>query len=83
MESCYGDRMSAMSPPNPRTASIPVTTMEEIALLEPRERDELVASLMEAEKELVDGRGEIYDAQEAKARFLVGFKRRKSTSAKS
>lgn len=44
-----------------RTTMVPVTTMEELPLLDADEREELIASLQEAEARIVDGEGIDYD----------------------
>jgi hypothetical protein len=51
-----------------RTTLIPVTTMEEVPVLS-------AASLAEAEREIAEGRGALYDADET----MRGFKGRKTS----
>jgi hypothetical protein len=40
-----------------KTTFVPVTTMEEVPVLSDAERDELIASLKQAEQDIADGKG--------------------------
>ncbi|MBV8568576.1 MAG: hypothetical protein JO366_13900 [Methylobacteriaceae bacterium] len=50
-----------------RTTTVPVTTMEEMPVLTPDERAELLRSLEEAEASIKAGEGVEYDPEELKA----------------
>ena len=60
-----------------RTTLVAVTTMEEIPVLSAEEHAELVASLRDAEGEIVEGRGAPYDSDEMRRRLVRGFEGRK------
>jgi hypothetical protein len=47
--------------------------------LPPRQRAELAASLAEAEREIAEGRGALYDTDETRQHFMRGFKGRKTS----
>jgi len=53
-----------------RTRMVPVTTMEEIALLDDEERAEFLAALKQAEERLKAGEFIEYDPETFKARLL-------------
>lgn len=56
-----------------RTNLLPLTTMEEIPVLTADERAELIASLVEAEREIAEGRGAPYDTEEMRRHFQRGL----------
>ena len=62
-----------------RATLIPVTTMEEVPVLSTRQRAELAASLAEAQREIAEGRGALYDTDETRQYFMRGFKGRKTS----
>jgi hypothetical protein len=72
----YGSNMSKVADKPKDTTLVAVTTMEEVPVLSAEERAELVASLRDAEKEVVEGRGAVYDSDEMRRRFARGFKSR-------
>jgi hypothetical protein len=53
-----------------RTTSIPVTTMEEISVPSPKERERLLRSLREAEGRVKAGKGVDYDPKAFKQRLM-------------
>lgn len=53
-----------------RTTMVPVTTLEEVPVLDEDERAELLASLKEAEAEIKAGRGIEYDRKTFRERLL-------------
>jgi hypothetical protein len=57
-----------------RTTSIPVTTMEEVAVPSPEEREQLLRSLREAEARMKAGRGNDYDSKNFKQRLMRIFR---------
>jgi hypothetical protein len=48
-------------------------------VLPPRQRAELAASLAEAEREIAEGRGALYDTDETRQHFMRGFKGRNTS----
>ncbi len=56
--------------PEPETIFVPVVTMEEVPILSEEERDELLASLKEAEADFAAGRAELFDRESFMARFM-------------
>lgn len=71
--------MTKVSEKPQRTTLIPVTTMEEVAVLSSDGRAELVASLVEAERDIAEGYGALYDTEEMRRHFLRGFAGRKAS----
>lgn len=57
-----------------RTTMVPVTTMEELPVLDERERAELLKALTAAEADIAAGRYTEHDPKKLKAR-LVGIQR--------
>ena len=53
-----------------RTTLVPVTTLEEVPILDERERAELLASLREAEAEAKAGKSFDYDPKTFKERLI-------------
>jgi hypothetical protein len=53
-----------------RTTVVPVTTLEEVPVLEDDERAELLASLKEAEADIKAGKGIDYDPKTFRERLL-------------
>jgi len=53
-----------------RTTVVPVTTMEEIPILSDDEREELLASLKQAEQRVKGGKGIDYDPKNFKQRLI-------------
>ena len=53
-----------------RTTTVPVTTMEEIPVLSPKERQRLLHSLKQAEARMKAGKGIDYDPKTFKDRLL-------------
>ncbi len=53
-----------------RTTMVPVTTMEEIPVLSPKERERLLQSLKQAEARIKAGKGVDYDSKTFKDRLL-------------
>jgi glutathionyl-hydroquinone reductase len=53
-----------------RTTTVPVTTMEEIPLLDERERAELIRALQEAEARAAAGEAVDYDPKKFKQRLI-------------
>jgi hypothetical protein len=62
-----------------RTITVPVTTMEEVPVLSPKERAALIASLEQAEARASGGKAEDLDPQVFNAR-LVGIHRKAKRS---
>ena len=60
-----------------RTTMVPVTTMEEIPILNDEERDTLRASLKEAESQIKAGRAVEYNSKKFKSRFMSVYRRAK------
>jgi hypothetical protein len=60
-----------------RTTMVPVTTMEEIPVLEETERAELLASLEQAEAEIKAGKAIEHDPKTFKDRLLGIYRRTK------
>ena len=60
-----------------RTTMVPVTTMEEIPVLDDGERAELLASLKQAEAEIKAGKAIDYDPKTFKDRLLGIYRRNK------
>ena len=60
-----------------RTTTVPVTTMEEIPVLDDRERAELLASLEQAEAEIKAGKAIDYEPKTFKDRLLGIYRRTK------
>ena len=60
-----------------RTTMVPVTTMEEIPVLDDAERAELLASLEKAEAEIEAGKAIEYDPKSSKDRLLGIYRRAK------
>ena len=52
---------TSAKPNSPKTIMVPVTTMEEMPVISYAERDELIASLKEAEAEIAAGNFTIYN----------------------
>jgi hypothetical protein len=52
---------TSAKPNSPKTIMVPVTTMEEMPVISDAERDELIASLKEAEAEIAAGNFTIYN----------------------
>ena len=75
--------MTKVSDARQRTTLIPVTTMEEVPVLSADERAELVASLVEAEREIAEGRGAPYNRDEMRQHFLRGLEGRKGSPSSS
>ncbi len=73
--------MTTATDKKPRTTLIPVTTMEEVAVLSAEQHAELVTSLADAEREIAEGRGAPYDSNETREHFLRGLEGRKTSSA--
>ena len=53
-----------------RTTTVPVTTMEEIPILSPKERERLLRTLKQAEGRIKAGKGIDYDPTSFKRRLL-------------
>ena len=53
-----------------RTTVVPVTTLEDVPLLDDDEREEMLASLKEAEADIKAGKGIDYDPKAFRARLL-------------
>lgn len=66
---CYIDCMATRMRPDRRTTTVPVTTMEEVPVLDDRERNELVASLRRAEAEIEDGKGVDHEPERFRSRL--------------
>lgn len=58
----------------PRTTMVPVTTMEDVPVLSPSERAELVASLEAAQSRVDAGEGVEHDAKSFKDRLMGIFR---------
>lgn len=56
--------------PRTQTVMVPVTTMEEFAVLSAAEREALLKSLTDAEAEIISGGRKPYDRDELRERFL-------------
>jgi hypothetical protein len=59
------------------TTMVPVTTMEELAVLSDEERSELLAALKEAEAQVRSGGYTDYDPESLKKRLLDIYRNRK------
>ncbi len=57
-----------------RTAMMPVTTLEEVPLLDDEERAEMLASLKEAEARIAAGEGVEYDPATFKDHLIAIYK---------
>ena len=67
--------MSKISPKKIRpTAIVPVTTLEEVPVLDERERAKMLASLHEAEARVAAGEFETYDPANFKDRLIAIYK---------
>jgi hypothetical protein len=78
--SCYNVSMSNILDNRQPTTLIPVTTMEEVAVLSADQRTALLASLADAEREITEGRGALYDSEELRRHFMQGFESRKTSA---
>jgi hypothetical protein len=69
---CYIVAMTKVTAKEPvrRTTTVPVTTMEEIPVLDERERAELIRGLQEAEARVAAGEAVDYDAKAFKQHLL-------------
>ena len=65
---------AAMSQKRRRTTSVPVTTMEEIPVLDEQEREELIRALQEAERRAERGEAVDYDPQDFKRRLIEKYR---------
>ena len=65
--------MMKKSAPNARheTMVVPVVTMEEVAVLNERERADLIASLKQADAEVAAGKAKPFNREAFKKRFLA------------
>jgi hypothetical protein len=57
--------------PELETTFVPVVTMEEVPVLSDEEREELIASLKEAEADIAAGRATTFDRESFRARFMA------------
>jgi hypothetical protein len=67
---CYNARMVTQTKSKRRTTMVPVTTMEEIPVLDDKERAELVRSLDQAQREVKAGKATKYEPKRLKDRLL-------------
>ena len=78
--SCYIALMATKSAPRPkprRTTMVPVTTMEELPVLDEKERAELLASLKDAEGQIKSGRYTVYEPKAFKERLVRIYRGKK------
>jgi hypothetical protein len=61
---------------------VPVTTMEEISVLTPAERENLRASLDAAESDIASGKGAPYDREEVRSHFERALAGKRASVAK-
>jgi len=77
---CYDALMTTKSAPKQkprRTTMVPVTTMEELPILDEKERVELLASLKEAEGQIKSGRYTDYEPKAFKDRLVRIYRGKK------
>jgi len=53
-----------------RTTTVPVTTMEEVPVLDERERGELLGTLKQAERQVAAGKGVAYEPKRFRDRLV-------------
>jgi hypothetical protein len=73
---CTITKIDRKSPPR-ATTILPVTTMEELAVLSDEERSELLAALKEAKAQVRSGGYTDYDPESLKKRLLDIYRNRK------
>lgn len=62
--------MTTQTKPGRRTTAVPVTTMEDVPVLDEREGAELLAALRQAEAEVASGEGTAYEPKRFRDRLL-------------
>ena len=67
--------MTTKAKPGRRTTTVPVTTMEEVPVLDPRERDQLLDDLREAGAQIAAGKGADYQPKRFRDRLLRIYRR--------
>jgi hypothetical protein len=74
---CHGSTMTETARKRRRITMVPVTTMEELPILDEKERAELLGSLKEAEAEIKAGKGAEYEPKAFKEPLIRIYRGKK------